>query len=224
MKKLSFLCVVLVISASLSYGQTEKGSVYSGPGFTTYYSKTSYKSGNSSANYKEWSQNAGVAAYFDIGYFVANNLAIGPGFDVGYSWNKNTAGDYYFKSQNLYFGFDPFARYYFGGSNKLKPFAQANAGVRFELGYIEYSSGTNNETIAKYQTQYLTLDAGAAVGVAYFINQVIGLECSVSYNYAHNVQSSNMSGSSDVDYKTNNHRLNLGIGLQYYFAKTKKEK
>ena len=192
--------------------------MYSGPGFNFSYSKMSHA--QSGSDYS--SQNAGVGAYFTLGYFVADNLAIGPGFDVGYSWNKSTSGSYYFQIQSLYGGVDPFIRYYFGKNIKLKPFVQSDIGVSYGLNYYKYTTEYQNETVNKFQTNTLSLNAGASAGIAYFINQVIGLECSISYNFNHEIQSSDQEGSSDI--KTNNHLINLGIGFQYYFAKKPKEK
>ena len=219
MKKMSLSMLVLVIMTSYnqSFAQTEKGSSYSGPGFGMSYSYSSSKG----SHYNTISQNAYISTGFWTGHFVADNLAIGPGFGVGYQWYKYTSGDYYRKSIGLSIGLSPFIRYYFGNNQKTKLFIQADGGIFYGVSFDEYTSWDGIQySIKQDQSNNLSAHAGIALGIAYFINKVIGIESSLSYSYSYNQYSQN----SDLDSKTNNHALGIRIGIAYYFAKSKKEK
>jgi len=219
MKKISLSALVLVIMTSYnqSFAQTEKGSSFSGPGLDMGYSYSSSKG----SLYNTISQNVFIYTGFWTGHFVADNLAIGPGFGVWYQLNKNTSGDYYRKSISLSIGLSPFIRYYFGNNQKTKLFIQVDGGISYGVSFDEYTLWDGIQYVIKQdQSNNLSGHAGIAMGVAYFINQVIGIESSLSYLYTYNQYSQN----SDFDTKTNTHALGIGIGLNYYFAKSKKEK
>ena len=219
MKRFLFLLMTFFTCFVHSFAQTEKGSLYSGPGLNVSYLKTvSDLSGGTFTT-----QSAGVNAYYDLGFFVIDNLAFGPGFDVGYSWSKSSSDNYKYQTDDLTFGINPFVRYYFGKTGKLKPFLQADIGVSYGLNYVEYTTNDyEGPGTVKYKAQNLSLNAGVSAGITYFLNRVIGLECYVSYDFSHNTQSSDQSGSTEI--KSNNQHANLGIGFQYYFAKSNKEK
>jgi hypothetical protein len=196
--------MVLTFICLQSFAQTEKGSMYSGAGLSFSYSKSSLKvPGNSISAYSF--QDGSLGTFVNLGYFVANNLAIGPGLNVGYSWHKTT-GSYSTKYQDLYLGFQPFLRYYFG-EQKTKLFIEPSLNIQYS-------------TIVDDQTTF-SFGGGAAIGFVYFINQVIGIESSISYKYTHGNQNNTFQNSND--YKQNDHDIVLGIGFKYYFAKKKKE-
>jgi hypothetical protein len=218
MAKIPCLFLAFVIIGVQAFTQTEKGSSFSGPGFNVSYTYSSTP--NSAGDITSHSQSGYTSLYFQVGHFVLDNLAIGPGVSTAYSWYKNTSGGYYNKSQIGTISLSPFIRYYIGKNQKVKIFIQSSGGIDYEIDYYEYSYAQNGEnTVIKDHFHTLNFNAGAAFGVEYFINHLLGIRCQLAYQFDHYVYSSD---GSDHDTKTNSHSVNFGVGLNYYFTKSKK--
>lgn len=173
MKKLFFsnLLVFVLVSVSL-FGQTEKGSVLLG----------------GSANLTtELKNNSGFHININpkAGLFLAKNFAFGTSLPSGFSTNNY--------SNRYYLGVSPFARYYFG-QKKAKPFLEG------EFGYY-YTHIYDKATIEKSKYSYGRTYGSFGLGLAYFINEHIGLETLLNY-------SSQYRG------------VNLNLGFQIYLPKS----
>ena len=116
------------------------------------------------------------------GYFVADNFAIGANLRISMS---NATGS------NTVWAIGPFARAYFGGTEKSKFYAQANTGLVGMSGATAYN-------------------LGATLGHTYFITRNVGLETALGYNYSDSTNGG--MGSSD---------LGLNLGFQIYLGKKK---
>ena len=99
----------------------------------------------------------------DIGWFVANNLAIGAQFNLTYTKlgeNKITS-----------FGAGPFARYYFLKKN-VRPFVLVSGAA--ETGKIKNNNSTTTENAFNYFV---------GGGTAFFINPNVALEAVIGYRH-----------------------------------------
>ncbi len=117
------------------------------------------------------------------GYFVSDNFAVGANLGLSIASASGTS--------STVWAIGPFARAYFGGTEKSKFYAQANTG----LGGISGSTAYN---------------LGATVGYTYFITKNVGLETGLGYNYSDSTNGG--MGSSD---------LGLNLGFQIYLGKKK---
>ncbi len=100
-----------------------------------------------------------------VGYFILDNLAVGPGFVLAYS---NTPD----RDANAFkIGISPLVRYYVG-SGSVKPFAAATIGYNYA-----------RETVDGTSTHSDFLSAGAGLGVAVFPVRSFGIDISVNYVY-----------------------------------------
>lgn len=131
-----------------------------------------------------------------VGYFVANNLAVG-GYSDFYYNNHNASvneGDRYARFREISLGSGVFSRYYFKKIRKPKQrscfFAEASTG--FE------NTFTNKQIFG-------SLNAALGVGWNYFITDNISLSAMVKYkvDYYNN-------------YLDNPRTLNFSIGAQFY--------
>lgn len=142
-------CMVIGLAAS---AQTEKGNYLVG--------------GNVGFNAAK--NNTQINLSPTVGYFFANNIALGANVDLAYSKvgsNKATT-----------FGVGPFGRYYFGTLN-IRPFAHAN--VNFTSTRNKNSTGSDTYNGSNY---FL------GAGLAAFINRNVAVEGLAGYSnssYAH---------------------------------------
>jgi hypothetical protein len=100
----------------------------------------------------------------NVGWFVANNFAIGAQFFLSHSKLGN------FKTTS--YGAGPFARYYFLKKN-VRPFVLVSGDA--ETGKIKFSSGSTTENAFNY---FL------GGGTAFFINQNVALEGIIGYKHS----------------------------------------
>lgn len=124
------------------------------------------------------------------GYFVRDNLAIGGGINFGYSNRKNettnTTSTYTRTTESTMpsFYIGPMARYYFGGSDKCRPFTQFD----FQLGMsggkekeeTSFGAGINGETTTTSKNSWKT---GLSVGYEYLFTPNVGIYGSLGFNY-----------------------------------------
>lgn len=103
----------------------------------------------------------------NLGYFIADNLAIGGNINLFLSDNDNNTA----KGASL----GPFVRYYFGQEAPTRIFAQANGSVGFSR-YINTFNGR------EAKDTYNTNSFGAGVGIAHFLTEQVALEARLYYN------------------------------------------
>jgi outer membrane protein len=105
-----------------------------------------------------------------IGFFVINNLAIGLNTNIGYT---NSSGSGYYS-----LGIGPYVRYYFNNGLFLKG--------DFSYNYLH---SLNSSPVKQ---KYHSFTPG--IGYAFFLNQKVSLEPSISYKYE--------TGSTNVAYRS----------------------
>lgn len=174
MKKNIVMIAFLFLSMQ-SYAQTEKNKLMLG-GNINY---SSVKTG--SLNVKNTTLNLSPS----VGYFVGDNLAVG--VNINYSQEKFA----HITQNSLSFG--PFARYYFGKHDKLKPFGQIGLGL---------FSGKHQVNLIDTNVKGSTYHIG--LGAAYFITKNVALEGFFQY------QKINLNEGS------NSNTLGLRIGFQIH--------
>jgi Outer membrane protein beta-barrel domain len=209
MKKLLFFAFACVTAFS-ALAQTNKGDKMVGVGlgafsYTNSDSKTTYS--NTPTVYNSDGSSFSISINPNVAWFVQDNLAIGGGVSVSFYTSKSkssntgstTTSESKSTSPAVYIG--PLARYYFGGSPKGMPFAQANFQIGFSGGKSESetSLGSSSETKTKPKSDW---NAGLAIGYEHFITPNVGLYASVGFNY----------GKSKYDYE---YRPSTGPGYDY---------
>ena len=153
MKKYLLLAIVAMEIYSPAFSQTEKGGKMIGG---NVYLTTSARQGS---NYLEF------GLFPQLGFFLADNLALGPGF----SFSASSSGDY----RSLGYGLAPFARYYFG-SSLARPFLTGSAGISGNR--ITYQDNLQTNTATHFRV---------GPGVTYFLNEAVGLEGVLTYDISH---------------------------------------
>lgn len=139
-----------------------------------------------------------------IGYFFANNLAIGVGID----YTLNTTQDRL--DSDLLFG--PFVRYYIPFGDDKALFFEADFGYGNTADRLETDQGTR-------QALTTVFAGGIGPGFTIFSNDAIGIEALAKYKYG--------SGSSSIttvmgETSTSNsvtHAFDFSVGLQVYFTR-----
>ncbi len=156
MKKNMIITTLLLTFSITSFAQTEKGEFIIG--------------GNFDFNTKKHVGFTVTEFIFSptVGYFVANNLAVGIGLD--YSVTKFSA----FKGESI--AIMPFARYYFGKHDKLRFFG--HAGIGLASGNLESTDFSNR--VSSYKSKKFTYKAG--LGASYFFTKNAALEGMLQYS------------------------------------------
>lgn len=181
MKRQIFTCAVLLLTVSGAFSQTQKGSVIVGADLA-----------NIGINFQEGNTQFSFDLNPKAGWFIKDNVAIGPEVNLGINTQKGAT--------SIDYGVGVFGRKYFGAnatnlSRTVKWYVEANAGF----------AGTNlsGDEVEKTSTNGLNLGAGP--GLAYFITDNIALEALAKYNLTVGFGSST----------TNNH-IGIGLGFQIY--------
>jgi outer membrane protein len=108
------------------------------------------------------------------GYFVIDGLAVGLGLQLQYTKTKPDEGDDETQTGAV---IQPLVRYYFGAS-KIKPYAQAGAGIGTVS--IKYYDPFEDENVTDRSTIYLYEVRG---GVGIFLNETVALDLSLVYSW-----------------------------------------
>lgn len=209
MKKLLLFSVV-ALSGITTMAQNKKGDKLVGVSFgsisyTDSKSETSYS--NTPTVYKSDGNSFSISVNPNVAWFVQDNLAIGGGVSVSFynskSNSSNTGSSSTSESKytqpSVYIG--PMARYYFGGSEKGMPFAQANVqyGIAGGTSKSTSSGGASSETTTKPKGDW---NAGLTFGYEHFVTPNVGIFGSLGFNY----------GKSKTTYE---YRPSTGTGYDY---------
>jgi outer membrane protein len=218
MKKALIAQLLLILLLPLgTFCQLHKGSYLGSFSANLAYNHNNYE-GTGDYDYKTNTINF----YFNsnMGLFVADRLAIGPGisFNIQYSQNTDEYLNHTYKSHSTNYGaaFNPFIRYYFASQGKLAFFVHGNGSIGYAQGF--YTNEESGSTSQKTTINSLTFGGGAGIGLVYFITDNIGLETQLSYNYTGN----NIKPDGD-NTKSANSAIEIGLGLSFYFGKCKKQ-
>ena len=141
-----------------------------------------------------------------IGYFVADNFAIG--LDLNFTVNSlvdtSVGSNSTYTTTQLLTG--PFVRYYFGLNEDVFLFLEGSAG----FGLTSTREQGRNLSIS-------VVNAGVGPGLAFFVNDFIAVEGIAKYNYVQSTFTSNYAGTGDVTVVDMNHNINFQLGFQFYF-------
>ena len=150
----NIIIISTIILLSLCYqasAQTEQGRILAGG------------SANISLSFNQGGTNAFVGMFPRVGYFVADDFAIGGSLPV----SLNTVNDIW----GFSLGIMPFVRYYFKDLDNAKLFA--HAGIGYAISSIIVNNGTNTNS---------SLNTNIAGGVAWFLNNHVALEATLNFN------------------------------------------
>lgn len=209
MKKLFFISGITLLALTTT-AQVKKGDKLVGVGigsisYTNSDSKTTYS--NTPTVYNADGNSFSISVNPNVAWFVQDNLAVGGGVSVSFytskseSSNTGSSTTSTSKSTQPAFYIGPLARYYFGGSPKGMPFAQANFQIGISGGKSEskVSTGASSETTTKPKGDW---NGGIALGYEHFVSSNVGIYASIGFNY----------GSSKTAYE---YRPSTGSGYDY---------
>jgi hypothetical protein len=197
LKIISIGFVLLCFMVSL-HGQTEKGNVMLG-GET----KLTFTSLNSKWKTDDDNGDDGKMTNLEfspqIGFFVADGLALGVDIPIMYSSEKNEDDDKFISTS---LAFAPFIRYYFGTSN-IKPYIHGEAGIgNMKMKYVPASGSSDDASAGVF-----LYELGGGLGI--FLNDKVSLDIGVGYASL----SLKPKEDNDVNYKSISSGLGLGIGI-----------
>ena len=153
-KIIGSLCLLLI--ALSAEAQTEKGSLLLGG------------SGSMSLSfYKNTSPVYRLNLNPNVGFFIANNFALGGVVDIEVNGNENSVEEY--------LGAGPFLRYYFDTKKpKIKPYLGGGFAVSQFFSQGRFGTGSSN----------VLFKANLSPGLAYFINENVALDAGLRFNYS----------------------------------------
>ena len=156
-----------------------------------------------------------------VGYFVADNFAIGVG--VGYAANvaKQDFSNRYDKDTNSAIVVEPFARKYWTLGDKLYFFGQLSVPLEFGKVKSETVFADFPEDNVENEAKYTSYGVALKPGLDYFLNKNWTVEATIG-------EFSYKTSKFDVDGAKSNDNLNLGfnlksvtLGVKYVFGGTK---
>lgn len=197
MKKLLLTLSAVAVLGLAANAQTEKGKFMLG-GQVSFQGQ-SIKDSDAKSN--EFS------IIPNVGYFVADNIAVGTG--IGYSWaeNKNTTNT---KNTNSSFVLAPFGRMYSNNEGPVKFFGQLTVPMAWGTQEV---NGDKTATTANYGVEL-------APGVAYFPTSNLGIEFKVRGLFYNN--GSTTDEATDAKTTVNSYGLNVNslaptVGVTFHF-------
>ncbi len=181
-----FVAASAIISLNKADAQIQKGNIMVGAGLANF--DVGLQKGAS----------VGLDIHPRVGYFVRDNIAIGPMVNFGFNYAKS-------QGTNINYGINAFGRYYFGNNEvelirHARLFGEGNVGI----------NGRNTIVTGKPNSSTNGVGIGIGPGVAYFLTPNIGLEGLIKYN-----------GIVGFGNSATSHSLNFELGFQIYLS-TKK--
>ena len=185
MKKIATVLVIslAMVGAHTATAQIQKGNLMVGAGLANF--DLGLQKGAS----------VGVDLHPRIGYFLADNVAIGALVNFGFNYAKS-------RGTNINYGINAFSRYYFA-KKEVDLIKHAYLFVEGNVGL----DGKNTIVTDKPNSATNGLGLGIGPGVAYFLTPNIGLEALAKYN-----------GIVGFGTTSTAHALNVEIGFQIYLT------
>lgn len=178
--------------------QTEQGHLLIGG-----ESKLNFTSLNSKWKTDDDSGDVGKTTNLDfspqIGFFVADGLALGIEIPISYSSEKDEDENKY---NSTSMAFAPFLKYYFGSGN-IKPYFQGEFGIGNLNMKYEPASGTSDDASAGM----FLYQVGGGIGV--FLNEKVSLDFGLGYSSV----SIKPDEDNDINYQNISSGFGLGIGI-----------
>lgn len=220
MKKLLTLFALNLFIVSITFGQiSQRGNFLIGGtlGFSTATSSVEQVSGDNVFK-GEGTQATQFNIAPNIGYFFANNFALGLGLD--YTLNKTSEpidftdpNTTYLETYDSDLLFGPFARYYIPLQNSKAFFFETTFG--FGSSYDEFQTEAGTQTTATN-----VFAVGVGPGFSIISGDAIGIEALVKYNYARSNSDIDIDAiTTEITSATN--QLDFSVGLQFYFSRVR---
>ena len=238
-------CTLLILCSIAVTAQFKKGDRMVGASVASiFYNNTTADVTVGSATTHSLSKNYNISVNPMYGWFVSDKTVVGATLNInptGQSVSYENSGNTYQKdkSNGLNLGAGVFARNYFGNNGSFLPFGQVaiNAGIIQQKTSGFYYGGT---APANYKSTYSGesssgsfLNASALVGVTKKLNESIGLDIYVGYNYSSTKNNFHkttqydlgVDGSVDNEIKSesssrySSHGILLGVGLQIFLER-----
>lgn len=207
-----FITIIFILSiAAMAFGQvTDQGNFLLGStiGFSTANSKVTQMVGDAGLANEERPSSVQLNVAPKIGYFLADNIALGIGVD--YTLNTiREAGEEKVKDSDLLFG--PFARYYYPVGEDMAFLIEAGFG---------FGNATDILDIAGSQQRITTNIFAFGIGPGFTVvsSESIGLEASVKYNYARSSFDTEIGGIRQETI-TDTNQFDFSVGIQFYFSR-----
>lgn len=207
MKKLLAI-IAISIAALNSNAQTEAGKIILG-GAVQY---------NSSKNKGPESKISALFIAPNVGYFVADNLAIG--ISIGYQWGKNEqdveqVGYQNYRIHNRAWNISPYVRHYTAFSEQFRFFAQLSGSYNYNK--METNANPSGTPVSQKSNTFI---AQLSPGLAFFPSKRFGIEFALTgISYSHDkikgLPFAEESSSNNFGVSLN--ATSPRIGLQYYF-------
>lgn len=178
MTTILFACAMIPASNA----QTEKGNVMWGASVS-----------NIGVDFQEGNTGFSLAVTPKIGYFIQDDLALGPEVSLGLNTSDNFT--------SFTYSVGGFGRYFLTNT----PSTEVISGSRWFLEANAGLTGTNVKVEGSPSTNTNGLGIGFGPGLSYFVTKRIALEGLLKYNLGVGFGNS-----------TTTNRLNLGIGFQIY--------
>lgn len=207
-KLLSLLSATLLLSAIASAQFTAQGNFVIGStlGFSAANSKiTQNDGGGDIATENPTSTQLNFAP--NIGYFLADNLAVGISMDYTFNQVERTDGDNN-EDSNLLFG--PFGRYYVPMAPDMAFFLESSFGFGNASDYLLIAGEPQ-----RINTNIMAFGLGP--GFTIFSNSAIGIEALVKYNFARSRFDTDIAGV-QRETVTRTNQFDFSIGFQFYLG------
>lgn len=202
MKKLVLSLLAVSAIAFTTQAQTEKGNFVVG-GTVQYQSEKVDGANKADKTFQ---------IVPSVGYFVANNIAVGTGIGYQYAKEYNTASTL----QSSAFVINPFARAYKGVNDQFKFFGQLSVPMSFGNTKAGDVNGDNMTKVGKNNN----IGVALSPGFAFFPSKKFGIEFAVkgiSYNdnKLENANGDKIGG--DKNFNIGADFFAPNIGVQFYF-------
>lgn len=211
-----FTLLTLVASAQVTLQPTQRGNFVVGTriGFSAAQSSVDVQSATGSVK-----GDGGSSFQFNlapgIGYFLADNFALGIGLDwitsnskAGVDLTNGAASSQESDNNNILFG--PFARYFIPIGDDKAFFIGTTLGFGNSKNQF-----TNNNQTQSVNTSLFTLGVGP--GFTIYSKNGLALEALVKYNFAQSNSKIDVQGIQRTS-KTWTNAFDFSVGLQYYFG------
>jgi len=200
MKKLVLSTLLLGATAGMAQAQTEAGKLLMGGNinYSHFDSDNDQQSTSSTSplSYKTTNKSSQFNFNPQLGFFLADHLAVGINFNIGFGKQSGSTEDYLgtlspssyaSKGTSKNFGLGPFVRYYKMLGDKFALYGQLGSGYQ----YSEQKSTTDNPNVYSYRSTAKSGFAALTPGIVFFPTSKIGLEVTVgSLSYYRGKQTS----------------------------------
>jgi hypothetical protein len=160
----------IMIGASSNIGLTGSGSDLMSIGFTT----VKEKSDDNAFVEPELEKSFNINLVPRVGYFVADNFAIGLDLNLAFSSNSNEDSDFTF-TQTV-FSVGPFARYYIPTSTVL-PFLEVSG----SFGSVKSKIDSGDNSFPTQEDTFNLINFGGGVGLAAPLGEKVTFDVSAGY-------------------------------------------